>query len=189
MKFNAVNNKESGCVLSVSGQCVKAQARSALLASSRCELYNVSWRPLSSFGLCIILFILLPPSLLPFYFSSDKSVWQVPGPICVGAHGWKARVYHGLAVYAEEMRGKTRGEWDEFPPFSLSSLSRFFISLSIFWPRSTIWTTGTGEPVAGLAKIGSPWTNDAPISTKRRSCEREVKYFLTPSKANSIPAL
>ena len=32
MKFNAVNNKESGCVLSVSGQCVVAQAQSALLA-------------------------------------------------------------------------------------------------------------------------------------------------------------
>ena len=69
MKFNVVNNKESGCVLSVSGQCVVAQARSALLASSPCALYSVSWRPLSvSFGLWIILFILLPPSLPSFIF-------------------------------------------------------------------------------------------------------------------------
>ena len=74
MKFNVVNNKESGCVLSVSGQCMVAQARSALLASSPRALYSVSRRPLSSFGLWIILFILLPPSLPPFIFSSDKSV-------------------------------------------------------------------------------------------------------------------
>ena len=125
MKLNAVKNKEGGCVLSVSGQFVVAQARSALLASSRCDLYSVSWRPLSSFGLWIILFIPLPPSLLPFYFSSHKSVSQVPGPICVGAHGWKARFYQGLACsrrsvsrvwcsddeervksYTEETRGK-----------------------------------------------------------------------------------
>ena len=64
----------------------------------------------------------IPP---PFYFSSGKSVSQVPGPICVGAHGWKARVYQGLACsrrsvsrvrcsddgervksYTEETRGK-----------------------------------------------------------------------------------
>ena len=50
-----------------------AQARSALLASPPCALYSVSRRPLSSFGLWIILFILLPPSLLPF-FATDKSV-------------------------------------------------------------------------------------------------------------------
>ena len=106
-----------------------AQARSALLASSQGALYSVSWRPLSLFGLWIILFILLPPSLLPFYFSSDKSVWQVPGPICVGAHGWKARIYQRLACskcsvsrvrcsddgervksYAEERRGKNEGK-------------------------------------------------------------------------------
>ena len=98
MKFNAVNNKESACVLSVSGQCVVAQARSALLASSPCALYNVSWGPPTLFGLGVILFILSPPFLLPFYFSSVKSVCQVPGPISVGAHGWKARVYQGLAL-------------------------------------------------------------------------------------------
>ena len=74
-----------------------AQARLALLTSSQGALYSVSRRPLSSFGLWIILFILLPPSLPPFISSSDKSVWQVPGLIGVGAHGWKARVYQGLA--------------------------------------------------------------------------------------------
>ena len=36
----------------------------------------------------------IPP---PFDFSSDKSVCQVPGPISVGAHGWKVQVYQGLA--------------------------------------------------------------------------------------------
>ena len=40
MKFNAVNNKESGNVLSVSCQCVVAQAWLALLASSPCDLYS-----------------------------------------------------------------------------------------------------------------------------------------------------
>ena len=120
-----------------------AQARLALLASSPCELYSVSWRPLSSFGLWIILFILLPQSLLPFYFSSDKWVWQVPGPNGVGAHGWKVRVYHRLAAYAEEMRGKNEWRVGWVPPFSVSSLSSFFCS-SIFRPRSTIWTPGTG---------------------------------------------
>ena len=85
-------------MLSVSGQCVVAQARSALLASSPCALYSVSWGPPSLFGLLVILFILLPSFFLPFYFSSDKSVCQVPGPISVGALGWKARVYQGLAL-------------------------------------------------------------------------------------------
>ena len=50
MKFNVVNNKEGGCVLSVSGQCVVAQARSALLESSPCASYSVSWRPVFSFA-------------------------------------------------------------------------------------------------------------------------------------------
>ena len=36
----------------------------------------------------------LPSS--PALFFSDKSVCQVPGPISVGAHGWKARVYQGI---------------------------------------------------------------------------------------------
>ena len=138
------------------------QARSALLASSWCDLCSVSWRPLSSFGLWIILFILFPPSLLPSYFSSDKSVWQVPGPICLGAHGWKARFYQGLDCsrrsvsrvrcsddgervksYTEETRGKERVESEaSFLPFPFSL--PFFFSSSIFLPRSTIWMPGTG---------------------------------------------
>ena len=72
-------------MLSVSGQCVVAQARLALLASSPCALYSVSWRPL-------ILFILLPPFLLPFYFSSDKSVCQVPGPAGLPGAGFAKSV-------------------------------------------------------------------------------------------------
>ena len=123
-----------------------AQARSALLASSQGALYSVSRRPLSSFGLWIILFIFLPLSLLPFYFSSDKSVCQVPGPIGVGGRGWNARVYQGLACsrrsdsrvrcsdggervksYAGETRGKNEERVGRVPPpFSLSSLSPFF---------------------------------------------------------------
>ena len=160
MKFNVVNNKESACMLSVSGQCMVAQARSALLASSPCTLYSISWGPPCLFGLWIILFILLPPSLLPFYFYSDKSVWQVPGPICVGAHGWKARVYQGLACsrrsvsrvrcsddgervksYTEETRGKNEGRVGRVPSL-FHFLSRFFSS-SIFRPRSTIWISRT----------------------------------------------
>ena len=97
MKFNAVNNKESGYVLSVSGQCMVAQAWSALLASSRCEFYSVSWRPLSSFGLWIILFILLPPSLSPFIFPLINQCDMCLVPLPWGAHGWNARVYQELA--------------------------------------------------------------------------------------------
>ena len=157
-----LNNKEGGCVLSVSGQCVVA--RSALLASSPCDLYSVSGRPLPAFGLWIILFILLPPSLLSFYFSCDKSVWHVPGLICVGAHGWKARVYQRLACcrhsvsrvrcsddgervksYTEEMRG----EWGEFPPFSIFSL--------VFFPRQFFDRVLPSEYLE-------------PISSKRCSC-------------------
>ena len=151
MKLNAVKNKEGGCVLSVSGQFVVAQARLALLASSPCAQYSVSLRPLSSFGLWIILFIPLPPSLLPFYFSSHKSVSQVPGPICVGAHGWKARFYQGLACsrrsvsrvwcsddgervksYTEETRGKKNEVRVGRVPSLVHFLSRFFFRSSIF---------------------------------------------------------
>ena len=141
-------------MLSVSGLFVVAQARSALLASSPCALCSVSWRPLSSFGLWIVLFILLSPSFPPF-FSSDKSVCQVPGPFSVGAHGWKARVYQGLACsrcsdsrvrcsdggervksYAEETRGEKTRKGASSLPFP-SLVSRFFSS-SIFRLRSTI---------------------------------------------------
>ena len=33
--------------------------------------------------------VLSPP---PFDFSTDKSVWQVPGSIGAGARGWKVQV-------------------------------------------------------------------------------------------------
>ena len=79
-------------MLSVSGQCVVAQARSALLASSPCASYSVSWRPVFSFAFGSF----FNPHPSPLYFSSDKSVCQVPGPISVGAHGWKAWVYQGI---------------------------------------------------------------------------------------------
>ena len=51
-----------------------------------CLRYSVS-----SFGLWIIL---LPPFLASFIFSSDKSVWQVPGSVSVGVNGKRARVYY-----------------------------------------------------------------------------------------------
>ena len=64
LKFNTVNNKERSlcCRLVVS---VVAQAWSALLPSSPCVQQSVSWWPLSSFRLWIIL---LPPSLPLFIF-------------------------------------------------------------------------------------------------------------------------
>ena len=34
------------------------------------------------------------PSLLPlFYFSTAKSVWQVPSSIGMGAHSWEVPIY------------------------------------------------------------------------------------------------
>ena len=92
----------------------------------------------------------IPP---PFYFSSDKSVCQVPGPICVGAHGWKVRVYQGPGVQLVEcgvrMIGsdlnrtwRKRGEKNEGRVGRVPSLFHFFsplfFSSSIFRLRSTI---------------------------------------------------
>ena len=71
-------------MLSVSGQCMVAQARSALLASSPCTLYSVSRRPLSSFGLWIILFILLPPTLPPFIFPLINQCDRCLVPLALG---------------------------------------------------------------------------------------------------------
>ena len=139
-----------------------AQARSGLLASSRCDLYSVSWRRLSSFGLWIFLFILLPSSLLPFYFSSDKWVWQVPDPICVGAPGWKARVYQGLACskcsvsrvrcsddgkrvksYVEETKGKkTRESGASSLPFPFSLPFFFLVNFSTALYYLNAWNRG-----------------------------------------------
>ena len=44
----------------------------------------------------VFVFILLPPLLTPFIFSTDKSVWQVPGSVGVVVHGNRARVYQPL---------------------------------------------------------------------------------------------
>ena len=127
-----------------------AQAWLALLASSPCASYSVSWRPLFSFAFGSF-FNPHPFPLPPLYFSSDKSVCQVSGPISVGAHGWKARVYQGLACsrrsvsrvrcsdggervksYTEETRGKERGESGvSFLPF-LSLVSPVFFPRQFF---------------------------------------------------------
>ena len=75
---------------------------------------------------------------------------QVPGPICVGGHGWKARVYQGLACsrrsvgrvrcsddgervksYAEETRGKNEGRMGRVPSL-FHFLSRFFFPRQFF---------------------------------------------------------
>ena len=72
----------------------------------------------------------------------------MPGPIGVGAHGWKARVYQGLACYrrsvsrvrssdggervksyAEKTRGKKRGE------SGASSLPFSSLVSPVFFPR------------------------------------------------------
>ena len=88
------------------------------------------------------------PNPPPLYFSSDKSVWQVPGPISVGAHGRKARVYQGLACsrrsdsrvrcsdggervksYTEETRENKRGK------SGASSLPLPSLVSPVFFPR------------------------------------------------------
>ena len=89
MKFSAVNNKESDCVLSVSGQCGGSSAVSLACIISR---YSVSWRHLSSFGLWIILFILLPPSLPPFIFplinQCDRCLVSLVWGLMAGTRGF-----------------------------------------------------------------------------------------------------
>ena len=94
--YKEVINKESGCVLSVSGLCGGSSAVSHACIISMCFVQRFLAACLFV-CLWIILFILYPHPSPPLYFSSDKSVCQVPGPISVGAHGWKARVYQGLA--------------------------------------------------------------------------------------------
>ena len=92
--FNTVNNKEHG---------------RPCLHHLHVLSTVFSWWPFSSFILWIIL---LPPSL-PLYSSSVKSVWQVPGSIGMGAHGWRAWVCQpwgrnsvwGLAVPKVEAPG------------------------------------------------------------------------------------
>ena len=82
----------------------------------------------------------------PFIFLLINQCDRCLVPLAWGAHGWNAQVYQGLACsrrsdsrvrcldggervksYAEEMRGKTRREWGEFPPFSIFS--------PVFFPR------------------------------------------------------
>ena len=117
------------------------------------------------FGLWIILFILYPHPSSPFIFplinECNRCLVPLPG---VGAHGWKARIYQGLACsrrsvsrvrcsddgervksYTEEMRG----EWGEFPPFSIFSL--------VFFPRQFFDRVLPSEYLE-------------PISSKRCSC-------------------
>ena len=127
-------------MLSVSDQCGGSSVVSLACLISMCLVQRFLAASLL-FGLWIIL---LPPCLLPFYFSCDKSVCQVPGPICVGGHGWKARVYQGLACsrrsvgrvrcsddgervksYAEETRRKNEGRMGRVPSL-FHFLSRFF---------------------------------------------------------------
>ena len=82
-------------MLSVSGQCGGSSAVSLACSISMCFVQRF-------LAACLFVWPLdhpftpIPPP--PLYFSSDKSVCQVPGPISVGALGWKARVYQGLAL-------------------------------------------------------------------------------------------
>ena len=145
MKFNAVNNKEGGYLLSVSGQCGGSSAVSLACIISMCFVQRFLGGLSLCFGLWIILFILYPHPSSPFIFplinECNRCLVPLPG---VGAHGWKARIYQGLACSRRSVsrvrcsdggervnrtrrkRGeKTRGEWGEFPPSSLSSLSPF----------------------------------------------------------------
>ena len=101
MKCDAVNNKECPRLLSLSCQCIGSSMVSLVCISSTC-LCTVF---LGGYSLCLAFgFTPIPPHT--FYFSTDKSVCQVPGSIGVGAHGWKAQVYqpwgcnsaHGLAL-------------------------------------------------------------------------------------------
>ena len=135
MKCNAVNNKECPRLLLVSCQCIGSSMVSLACISSTCFV----WRFLETtrFVHLLDLLPLLPPT---FYFSTDKSVWQVPGSIGVGAHGWKAQVYqpwgcnsvYGLALSKVEARGHPGHP----PPVSRVAvvntglLSSFFISLT-----------------------------------------------------------
>ena len=108
VKWN-VNNKECPRLLSVSCQCFGSSMVSPAYISSTCFV----WRFLETTNLLCSSFGFTPITPPTFYFSTDKSVWQVPGSIGVGAHGWKAQVYqpcgcnsvYGLALSKVEARG------------------------------------------------------------------------------------
>ena len=122
MKFNTVKRSLGVCQRSV------RWLRSALLTSSPCACYSISWWPLSSFSLWIIL---LPPSLptSPFTFSTDKSLWLVPVSVGVGAHCSKAQVYQPWAGFAE-----SGGPWISRAPDASYTCKRRIIYLrSLSW--------------------------------------------------------
>ena len=117
MKFNTVKRS-----VGVSQRSVR-WLWSALLASSPCACYSISWRPLSSFSLSIIL---LPPSLPdPPLFFPPINQWVVPGSVGVGAHGWKAQVYQPWAGFAE-----SGGPWTSRAPTSTKRRTIYLRSLS-----------------------------------------------------------
>ena len=81
-----INNKERGLLLLVSGQCGASQS-AALFALAPCAKY-------STFMVAIRF---VQHWIVPFshpFSPLDISVWQVPGSIIVGPHGWKAWVFH-----------------------------------------------------------------------------------------------
>ena len=87
--FNTVNNKERG-----HGQWSVLWLKCSYPCLHHLHVLTTafSWWPLSSFSLWIILVLHPSPSLIFFYWI-DISVWQVPGSIGVGAHGWRAWVF------------------------------------------------------------------------------------------------
>ena len=84
MKFNTVNNWERRRRSAVDAV---AQARSA------CNLHVLSTAFPGGHSLFLAFgSFFYPYPFPPFIFSTDKSVWQVPGSVGARAHGWKARV-------------------------------------------------------------------------------------------------
>ena len=174
-------------MLSVSSQCVVAQARSALLESSPCVLYSVSWRPRSvSFGLWIILFILLPPSLPPFIFPPINQCVRCLVPLACGLMAGRYRftraqpipgvqiVEFGDRTVESELNRtrrkggeKNEGRVGRVPSlFPLQSLPFFFL---VNFSTALYYLNAQNRLTRGWLG-GSPWTNQAPTSTKRRSC-------------------
>ena len=87
--FNTVNNKERE-----HGQWSVVWLKCSYPCLHQLHVLSTafSWWPLSSFSLWIILLPYPSPSLIFFYWI-NISVWQVPGSIGVGAHGWRAWVF------------------------------------------------------------------------------------------------
>ena len=87
--FNTVNNKERG-----HGQWSVVWLKCSYPCLHHLHVLSTafSWWPLSSFSLWIILLPYPSPNLIFFYWI-NISVWQVPGSIGMGAHGWRAWVF------------------------------------------------------------------------------------------------